>query len=554
MNPNHSAIRTRHSAFKILLFFLALGSAGIAATMNEAEKLFRDGNFAEALAQYDQLLGADTKLSPKDAAKAVNRAQTCAGRVDSTKIDAILTKAEKNHGQSWQALLAIAQAYQSVVHRAKLVDGEFRRTWGPYDSTDRDRVRSLQLLVRAFPLVADAKTDEQAWFWRQTAQILMPPRAWRLQTLTDLSTPSDYAERQRHDSRRAPVDADGSPVLHAQPTTWQAAKTDGERWRWALGRLEALGGKHQLQAWYQRANFAHGQFGVQTLGSVWRFSGDDDAEKAELLARKLRDLADTETIAYLATGPSRFDLPDEHNHLRLWQKIANAQVQNGKNELAEPVLEKLAHAFINRDQRPKAAGFLRRAVEISGKDRHKTQLAQLTGKFGRFDGSRVEAPGDPVEVGFVYRNAAQVKFQARRIDFAALLADMKAYLRAKPKEIDRQQTNLNNLGRRLLDAKQQKYLGEETAAWTMKLEPREAHFGPPGGREDALAGGRRVLAGSSRCRRKQDQRHCLDQRHGHRPQAAGRQVSSLHRRCEDWLGNPGRNGRIFRLGTRARQN
>ncbi len=31
-----------------------------------------------------------------------------------------------------------------------------------------------------------------------------------------------------------PVDADGNPIFYQVPTSWDAAKNDGERWRWLL--------------------------------------------------------------------------------------------------------------------------------------------------------------------------------------------------------------------------------------------------------------------------------------------------------------------------------
>ena len=121
---------------------------------------------------------------------------------------------------------------------------------------------------------------------------------------------------------------------------------------------------------------------------------------------------------------------------------------------------------------------MREAIRRAGADpggRDET-LRQLTGAFGRFSGSRLEAAGAPVKLGYISRNAKGVDLTARRIDFDRLLADLKAYLRSNPEELDWNRINLDTLGYRMVEADQQKYLGEEVAKWSVEFEPREAHL------------------------------------------------------------------------------
>ena len=60
--------------------------------------------------------------------------------------------------------------------------------------------------------------------------------AWRLQYLTDLNVLPDYEPGWGYYRRAAgaPVDADGKPVFHRVPKSFEAAETDGQRWRWCL--------------------------------------------------------------------------------------------------------------------------------------------------------------------------------------------------------------------------------------------------------------------------------------------------------------------------------
>ena len=53
-----------------------------------------------------------------------------------------------------------------------------------------------------------------------------------------------------------------------------------------------------------------------------------------------------------------------------------------------------------------------------------------------------------------------------------LLADVKAYIKRKPLKFDYNQFNVENIGFRLVQQNQQKYIGEKIATWTRKLKPR----------------------------------------------------------------------------------
>ena len=60
----------------------------------------------------------------------------------------------------------------------------------------------------------------------------------------------------------APVDADGNPVYHHMPKSYEAAKTDGERWRWMLAQVVEFEPKRANEMDMVFANFLREQFGV----------------------------------------------------------------------------------------------------------------------------------------------------------------------------------------------------------------------------------------------------------------------------------------------------
>ncbi len=77
----------------------------------------------------------------------------------------------------------------------------------------------------------------------QLAATLMHARsghaAWRLQVLTDLESLPDYEVGWGYGggNEGAPVDEANKPVFYSVPADWGHAKSDGERWRWALEQM-----------------------------------------------------------------------------------------------------------------------------------------------------------------------------------------------------------------------------------------------------------------------------------------------------------------------------
>lgn len=127
-------------------------------------------------------------------------------------------------------------------------------------------------MLEAMKLVGqDDLEAEVAQFYLALSDMLLhsrrDPEAWQLQSLTDLSQLPDYEEAYyyRNDSGGAPVDAEGNPVFHVEPASWDAAISDGQRWRWCLAKaVETNPGLKNGVAW-RFADFLYRQFGVQTM-------------------------------------------------------------------------------------------------------------------------------------------------------------------------------------------------------------------------------------------------------------------------------------------------
>ncbi len=189
-----------------------------------------------------------------------------------------------------------------------------------------------------------ATAAERADLWQRIGDQISSARhgeAWKLQDLTDLETLPDFeiSEGGRYGyygrgrwgapaSKGAPVDADGNPVFHHKPESWVAAKTDGERWRWAMAQVVQWVPDRRSQVDLEWAGFLQSQFGVgaaavggpPVIPFIKEGSADIDKPK-DSGVWVAHELGDTETIAKLTTGVKRFTLPDEFNHIAILKAV-----------------------------------------------------------------------------------------------------------------------------------------------------------------------------------------------------------------------------------------
>ena len=459
-----------------------------------AQKDFQAGNFRDALEQFRKLA-----LDPKDDERRVGGDLTAGitclerlGRED--EVDAFREAVIRAHQKNWRLLHAAADSFARGNHYGFLIGGQFvrgnQRGGGEsVTSLERDRVRALQLMQQAIPLVQN-EPDHAAVgsFYVDLANQVSIGRngseAWKLQVLTDLSKLPDYEPGGRFRFRRfrgeatsgAPVDADGNPIFYHVPARYESAKSDGERWRWALAQAAEISPAHKNVASREFADFLHSQFGVQTLLSFGRLDDSDaDEQSGPYGPLTLSTLKDDETIARLATGIKRFGLPDEFNFIRIYRDIA----ASGHNVPADRSLTSLAEIYESRRQYPRAAEVWREYIRRFGpgdREWRTKRLDQIVGNWGRFESTPTQPATAGRTIGFRFRNGSRVDLEAHEIRIDKLLADVKAYLKSSPKQVDWQRMEISNIGYRLINENQSQYLGERIAQWTVSLKPRANHF------------------------------------------------------------------------------
>ncbi len=452
----------------------------------QAENLYQEGNYQESYNKFRLILfnvPSGDFQQPRDLDMAVN----CLNSLNKqNEIDALLEEAVKTHARNWKMLQQAAREYLEANHGGYIIAGEFERGYHrgggkQVYSFERDRVRALQIMEQARQIILEGeyKDASVAYFYQHYGELwqqgrLQSNESWRLQYLTDISELPDYEESYYYggQTRGAPVDAEGNPVYYSVPESFDAAASDGERWRWCLHRAVEIKPDLKPNVQYTIAIFLYQQFGVQTMASYgyWRSQPADEADESGTYA--LHTLNDNETIARLATGIKRFNLPDEFNYIEMFKELNHysASLQ-------------LANIYQNRRQYPEAAKWWKRVMEImeNNKDGHQYQqaqkaLAQIEDNWGRFEPVMNQPAGKGASVDFRYRNGNHVTFEAYAVDVPKLLNDVKKYIRKKPRRLDWDQVNIGDIGRRIVWDNQDKYIGEKVAEWQMDLEPRPQHF------------------------------------------------------------------------------
>ncbi len=295
----------------------------------QARQAFKDGNWQDAYLVYQQL-SLEVANDPKLIGHDLGQAWQCLRNLNRlSELVAFREEVIDKHFDNWRLLRAAAGSYSQNNHWGFMVAGEFHRGQhrggGRYvNAIQRDRVRSLQLMSRALELTAaEPARHEVAAFYLEYARIIIQysgyQQAWRLQYLTDLSALPDYEPGHGYgyggSAQGAPVDPEGRPVFHKIPNSFGTSKSDGERWRWLLVKAAELNPGLDSHVKYTFASFLYQQFGVQTLSADRHYFArgraviDEDSKQDDASPYAVHTLTDNETLARLANGVRRFDLP-----------------------------------------------------------------------------------------------------------------------------------------------------------------------------------------------------------------------------------------------------
>ncbi len=455
-----------------------------------AQQKLQDGNYKEALEIYKNLL-KDSGNTEQELADDLQKATDCLRSLEQDgDIDALVASTLESHPGNWRLLYKAATLRMSGNHHGFIVAGEFtrgnRNGGGEYaTSFERDRVQAILWMKQASDLVpADAAAAQIGDFYLNFAQYIQEGRtgqlAWQLQDLTELTELPDYQRGYQYgwgrssSPRGAAVDENGNPIMYAEPESFAAAASDGERWRWCLEQSKKTNPTTASVVDFEFASFLREQFGVQTMQDwgIMLPRGDDDAQDASAAIWSLSSLTDDESIARLATGVKRFPLPQGFNFIKLFRTIGDSD-----GTYSQQALGALAGIYEDRQQYAKAADVWREIIRKFGKQNgNQERLDQIVNNWGQFENVMSQASGQGATVDYRFRNGKKVAFEAQAIKIPQLIADVQKYLESNPEQVDWQKTQIDDIGYRLVEMNESIYVGEKVAAWDLELEPRPHHF------------------------------------------------------------------------------
>lgn len=451
------------------------------------------GNYRDAL---DLLKGGlERKVVPvEDVPASLTVVMQCLNRLGlQAEMDDLLETTHENYGHSAEVLMKLSVLMGQSVHQGQMINQQFERGYARtrnkmVSSVDRDRVLALRWSAQAVQSALNSEDKNlKGRALQQLADQLLQGRTghqlYLLQTLTDLDNLPDYEElsgRRWHRSYSSgsamPVDEQGRPIVFAIPESWETAANDGERWRWTLDQLQQMGANFRNESLYRQANFAWKALGVQTvrseLGSI--AAREPSYLTAEMAPFVVRTLKDDETIAKLATGVKRFTLPAEWNFITLFRQLAESEDLH----LKQRGIDQLASIYENRQQYPLAAELWQKSLEQFPKqpNSRKNRLNQILKPWGEAEPGEVTASGKPTGFQYRFRNAENVTFTIHQIKQKQLFADMRAYLKSKPEWLDDQLMRYEQIGYDIVVRNKKKYLGDQQAKWSTKLDSRPGHL------------------------------------------------------------------------------
>ena len=307
------------------------------------------------------------------------------------------------------ATIAEAAAIRRLDHGGTVLpDGAFRRSnWhGGMEGSalEHDRARALHLLTPLVPLADNLAPETRAALFAELADSLLlgrdDDRSWRLFSLTDLSVIPEPGPDFPVKTGLAPTAANGAPVFHSEPPSWEEARTDGERWRWALARLAE---SDSVAASRRLARFAWGQFGTGTLPPPSPKETASAADSSDPYG--LASLAPDEALARLASGVRRFRLPPDWNPGLLLAAADDAEALGRWHESRQ-----------NYDQAL--------TVYRTDPERFADRIAMIESPAVIVRRTPVPAtPEHPVEFDFAVRNARRIDFEIRSVGLDGLLDD-----------------------------------------------------------------------------------------------------------------------------------
>ena len=470
---------------KPLLFLLVTCGLALAvdtpALRKQATELEKQGDWREAYLLRVKLL---REVSDPESGQDLDQALGSQRKLRETEnFDALMAELTESKKDNPDFMAAAGNAFLGGNgHYGQLLDGKFQRGGsdggGEYRQVaEQDRIRALQCYIEALRTVKKGEENEinvlRSIGAALTNSRIGAGRIWQLYLSTDLKATPDYSENiDIITSEGSPTDADGNPIWIDVPESWEAAKSDGERWRWIMKEITRINPKEGITEQLKWLQFCRDHYDVNTLASYGWWNQADVKERDGIL--QTSTLKETETIARLASGVKRFTLRKDYQFI----PGLRALMRMNKENPAQQAGDQLVQIFLNRNQFVEASTALKEVIGLHGVGggNHRTALLkQITGNWSRFESTPTYPAFQSLNIPYTFRNAKETSLKLSTVKDELVLQDIITYLKTNPGEIDYQKVNFSNMGNRLIDGERERYVGKEIRSWKQTLSPDPSH-------------------------------------------------------------------------------
>ena len=504
-------------------------STPVAKALEEAQKLFKDQNWAESRDSFDHARELAGDWHSPESRLAVEGAVACSMKLNFW--DEALTRSQvfvdQNKGRFEEAVgeRFLAGIYLCVPHEGTKQGGVYHR--GQYlqgvrvssfkkdrkeaihryehardllaglvknigtttdnpDTPDRHKLLNAEQIGLNFDLVAALSSREYGgyggwgwcfWWWGSWE----PEEDSSAVEEADYEQPRDYGRYASEQQKPTglPLGPDGQPRFLSTPANYEPGLGDGPKIRFLLDEVQHLDTSESrddtARALFRQAMICRGLYGPDIIAQ-WNNQGTrydrfghplPKSPDTDTPAKKIWELGDDEAIAIAGGRLQVVTLPAGESPLTLLSQI---EARCSRSSLLPEAIYTRALYFQSRQQFPQAiAGYEKLLRAFPKEKRSKDAQAQidLIRKPGvLLDSTGIHLPGDKPVLSYSYRNAGEITFRARSFDLAGYINHDLDHLN------ETYMSRINNLESQLFENKNddwKPYASKMAAQWTDKV-------------------------------------------------------------------------------------
>jgi uncharacterized protein YfaS (alpha-2-macroglobulin family)/tetratricopeptide (TPR) repeat protein len=492
----------------------AIAGQPVPASLDKADKLYEDKNYAEAAAMYEQLIEAHPQ-------QATQKLMICHLRLQDfdAAIQTTLKTIDRLKGKPEEAIARqqLGNLYMLVPHWGTRAGGVFHRAKSMQgirlQSHRHDKKLAIEQLTLARDLYAqwENKTDIKDWHEKRIKNLFdmasatasfgifeNQPWYWhwywseRDDKLAETAGETDFDENQNYwqYQRKRPigllVDDKDQPIFPALAAMWDTKLPDDEKALFLLHEIRQLDTSETKEfanlSLYRQAMLARKRFGMDRMNIYCGMVHENGRQplKDQVDAINAWELADNQAIVLAGGRMRQVDLPDQWDVLGLLNQV--------RGNLSDSALFASSLYYQTRQQYTRALNGYQKLMATYPKSQWlsqaKNQISHINNAEAVINVPGMQLPGEKASINVTHRNVKHLWFVARKFNLQGYLEALRQRS-FNPKEPDNvyiwslgswdQQLIGNDIhGKNMLELVQS-FLYEPVTTWDQDIVPGIDH-------------------------------------------------------------------------------